>query len=225
MWITPRGGNEPWNTESIYLKPGEAGTITTIFGYAYGKKPNFALKPEAVSNLLIFSTKSDAVQKFRIESLQAAGPAGEKPPVDPNSIRIKPENGFLLGNGASLDAKQLTAKNATAELKDNNLRVVFPANQNEQNVMIKPLQGRWDLREALQMRVQLKNESAQPVTAQLRLESNGGPSNWVSETLEANAAREIIVPFYEAKSHNLSEKNKPQQVNNDAVSALGHCHR
>ncbi len=217
---TDKDNGNPWNTESVFLKPGEAGTITTIFGYAYGKKPNYPLKPEAVTNLLLFALKSDVVQSFRIESLQAAGPAGEAPPIDPNSIRIKPENGFLLGNGAPLDAKQLSAKNATAELKDNNLRVVFPANQNEQNVMIKPLQGRWDLRDALQMRVQLKNESAAPLSAKLRLESNGGPSDWVSETLEAGAVREIIVPFFDATPENLSDKKKPNKINNDAVSAL-----
>lgn len=214
------GADNPWNTESVSLKPGEAGTITTIFGYAYGKKPNYALKPEAVSNLLIFALKSDAVQKFRIESLQAAGPAGEKPPIDPDSIRIKPENGFLFGNGALLDAKQLSTKNTRADLKNDNLQIVFPANQNEQKVEIKPLQGRWDLRHMLQMRVQLKNEGAALLTAKVRLESNGGPSDWVTQTIDAGAQQEVIVPFASAVSHNLVAKPAPNKINNDAVSAL-----
>ena len=210
----------PWNTESVYLKPGESGTISTIFGFAYGKKPNYALKSEAVSNLLLFALKSDVVQSFRIESLQAAGPAGEKPPFDPNSVRIKPEDGILWGGEAALASKIIVAKNSNAEVKNNGLQLAFPANQNEQKVEIKPLQGRWDLREALQLRVQLKNEGKTPVTAKLRLESNGGPSDWQTQTLEAGAAQEVVVPFFDGASHHLADKKKPNTINNDAVSAL-----
>lgn len=211
--------DNPWNTESVYLQPGETGTISTIFGYSYGKKPGYALKPEAVSNLLLFATQSDTVQKFRIKSLQAAGPAGEKPPVDLDSLRFKPENGLLLGNGIDLKVG-LDSLNARMMLDNQQLRIFFPANQSEQKAAFKPLQGRWDLREALQLRVQMKNEGAAPFNGRLRLESNGGPSNWVEAQLEAGTEREIIVPFYEIKPHNLSEKTRPNQINNDAVSAL-----
>jgi beta-glucanase (GH16 family) len=211
--------DNPWNTESVYLQPGETGTISTIFGYSYGKKPGYALKPEAVSNLLLFATKSDAVQSFRIESLQAAGPTGEKPPVDPNSIRIKPEEGVLLGHNVKFRVA-LSAENVQPTVDNGILRAVFSANQAEQSIAYKPLEGRWDLREALQLRVQMKNEGTAPFSGRLRLESNGGPSNWVEAKLEAGAEREIIVPFYEVKSHNLSEETKPNQINNDAVSAL-----
>ncbi len=211
--------DNPWNTESVFLKPGEAGTVSTIFGYAYGKKPNYALRPEAVSNVLFFAGKSDVVQKFRIESLQAAGPAGEKPPVDPDSIRIKPENGFLLGR--RIEPKVSIVMNNTLPSLDNGaLRIQFPANQSDQRMTYKPLQGRWDLREALQLRVLLKNEGATPITAKLRLESNGGPSDWVTQTLEAGTQKEVVVPFSDAASHHLAGKEKLNKINNDAVSAL-----
>ncbi len=33
--------NAPWNTEQTYLKPGQAGTVTVIFGHQYGHKPGY----------------------------------------------------------------------------------------------------------------------------------------------------------------------------------------
>lgn len=49
--------DEPWNTESITLAPGDAGTVTTIFGFSYGRKPGFALNSAAVSGLLLFAPR------------------------------------------------------------------------------------------------------------------------------------------------------------------------
>lgn len=49
----------------------------------------------AIAQVLLFAGKSDVVQSFRIELLQAAGPAGEKLPVDAASTRLKPALGIL----------------------------------------------------------------------------------------------------------------------------------
>ena len=85
----------PFNTENLYVAPGKSGTISVIFGYSYGRKPSYPLKSSAVSRILVFTGKQNEPQKFRIESITAAGPAGEKPAVDPTSIRVKPTNGLL----------------------------------------------------------------------------------------------------------------------------------
>lgn len=69
----------PWNTEQTHLKPGQAATVRVVFGYSYGPKPGYALQPEAVVNVLLFVTKSDSVQSFRIDSVTAGGHPGEKP--------------------------------------------------------------------------------------------------------------------------------------------------
>jgi hypothetical protein len=69
----------PWNTEQVWLNPGEAGTIKVIFGYHYNHQPGFALKPAEVVNIAMFTNKADADQSFRLESLDAGGTAGEKP--------------------------------------------------------------------------------------------------------------------------------------------------
>jgi len=38
------------------------------------------------------ANKSDQVRSFRIEDLQASGSAGEKPPVNPSTVRVKPDS-------------------------------------------------------------------------------------------------------------------------------------
>lgn len=219
--------DNPWNTESVSLEPGKPGTVTTIFGYSYGKKPGYALKSAAVSNIMLFAGKSDAVQSFRIESLVAGGPAGEKPPVDPNSIRINPKDGVLLGAGVALDAAtQIAAKGAQGTLAgagdQQTLRVVFPAAKGDQSVAVKPAAGRWDLRDYLEVRVKVRNAGQTPVTPRVRLESNGGPSDTIATAapLAPGAEAEITVPFAAAVTANLNQKGTGNRVTNDAVSGI-----
>lgn len=196
----------PWNTEQVWLDPGKSGTITVIFGYSYGKKPGYALKPEAVSNILLFTTKAGVAQSFRLESLVAGGPAGEKPPVDPNSIRIVPKDGVILGQGSALDAtKQVTAKSAQASLVSEGgaqaLRINFayPPAKDGQSVVLKPGIGRWDLRAASEVRVVVKNEGKTTVTPSVQLSSEGRSTDLITGApLAAGAQEEIVVPFASA---------------------------
>ena len=50
--------DNPWNTESATIKPGASGTVTVVFGYQYGHKKGYALKPGAVVSLLLFALKA-----------------------------------------------------------------------------------------------------------------------------------------------------------------------
>jgi len=192
----------PWNTEQIYLEPGAAGTVSVIFGYAYGRKPGYALKPGAVTNILLFTTKTNEQLSFRVESLVAAGPAGEKPPVDPNTVRVKPKDGVILGAGVSVDAaKQIEAKGTQVSLVKTDerpvLRVVFPAAKGEQWAALKPEIGRWNLCDACEVRVKVKNDGQTPVTPSIQVLSNGGPTDAVAAAapLVPGAEAEIVVPF------------------------------
>ncbi|MEI7727981.1 MAG: glycoside hydrolase family 16 protein [Verrucomicrobiota bacterium] len=216
----------PWNTESAFIKPGTTGTVTVIFGFSYGRKPGYALNPAAVVNFLLFATKSDAVQSFRLESLVATGSAGEKPPVDPNSIRTKPKDGILFGAGVVLDAaKQLSAQGAQASVITEGqrpiIKVVCPAGQANASAALKPAVGRWDLRDALEVRVKLRNGGARPVLPRLRVESNGGPSDWASAAapLAPGTVQELAVSFLSASIWN-GKPNTGSRVTHDAVSAI-----
>ncbi|MDQ3813728.1 MAG: glycoside hydrolase family 16 protein, partial [Armatimonadota bacterium] len=130
---------------------------------------------------------------------------------------------FLLGGGAVVATGQISAKGAQATLAGDGqtLRVVFPAAQGEQAATLKPAQGRWDLRDYLQVRVKVKNDGQTPVTPRARVESNGGPSDWISAApLAPGAETEIIVPFINAAPINLNQKGADNRVTNDAVSGV-----
>jgi len=219
--------DNPWNTESITLAPGASGTISTIFGYAYGKKPGFALNPAAVVNVLLFAGKSDSVQSFRLESLQAAGPAGEKPPVAPEDVRTKPVSDTLFGPGAPAGTVAASAV-AGAQVSvvpglgpRPALRTVIPATS-DAVLTLKPVIGRWDLRDYLEVRVAVRNGGTKPETPRVRLETNGGTGDWITAPapLAPGAAGTIVIPFLSAGPIDLSKPETNSRLTSDAVSAV-----
>ena len=164
--------DRPWNTEMCVIKPGTTGTVRVWFGYSNGKA-GYALKPAAVIRALIFTGKSEQPQAFRVEAVEAGGAPGEQPLVDPNAVRIVPPAGNLFGTGIA------TQVVTTASLQ------------------IKPPVGRWDLRDYLEVRVVVKNTGTTFVTPRVRLESNGGPSDWIASAtpVTPGTTQEIVVPF------------------------------
>lgn len=217
--------DNPWNASVATIEPGQSQTITTIFGYTWGK-PGFALKPQAITQILLFGGKSDAAQSFRIDSIVAAGPAGEKLPVDPASIRLKPVGGVLFGAGARGDEAQVTSHNAgavrTGNVGQQSLALTLPAAMADQSVTLKPQQGRWDLREALQVLVKVRNDGAVPIRPRARVESNGGPSAWaiLGRPLAPGAQAELAIPFASLFIKNLERKETLQRFTSDAVSGV-----
>ncbi|HET6248764.1 MAG TPA: glycoside hydrolase family 16 protein [Tepidisphaeraceae bacterium] len=194
--------DQPWSTESISLKPGESGRIKVIFGYSYGHKPAFALKSGAVTQMLLFAGKSGQEQSFRIKSIVAAGVAGEKPPVDPQSVRVEPEAGYLVGGKVVLDAEKQLAVTGGVKAENvagsNALAIDVPAGtKGESSLAIKPKVGRWDLRFGSEVHIALKNTGAEPIAPAARIESNGGPTDTItlSAPLASGAQGELVIPF------------------------------
>lgn len=193
----------PWSTESANVEPGDSVTVKVIFGYSFGHKPSYDIKPSAVTQVLLFTTGSKNGQSFRIESLVAGGPAGEKPPVDPQSMRIAPKDGVILGAGATVDpATQIVeAGGAKAELVTaangaQALQLGLPTGKGTQAVSLKPPIGRWDLRYATDIYIKVKNQGQTPVTVSAQATSDRGPTDLIAAPpLAPGVGQEIIVPF------------------------------
>ena len=190
------------NTESTTLKPGESKVLKVIFGYSFGYKPGFQLDPSSVIQLLVFSAgKKDTPRSFRIEDIQASGSAGEKPPADPNTTRVKPEGGFILGKGAKIDASsQLSTKGEATKAvitAEGSLQINFAGTAKGESVTLKPAFGSWHLIDAYQVQLKLKNTGRSPVTPSVRLESKGGSSDTVAAAAPIPPGGEavITVPF------------------------------
>lgn len=216
--------NRATNAESLTLKPGASGIVKVYFGYSY-RKPS-PLKPEAIAQLLLFAGKSEVTQTLRIESLTAAGVAGEKPTVDPRTIRVKPKDGLLFGSGVTIDpAKQIEARGgaqaALISTPTTALKLTFPKASTTAAITFKPELGCWDLRDSLEIAVVLRNDSPKPVTPQLRAESRTGPTDLITapSPIPPGATQEIVIPYISAQIWN-GEKTRGNLLTNDAVSGV-----
>ncbi len=67
------------NQEFLEIQPGETKVVKVIFGYSHGYKPTRPINSASISEIFIFLYHSIKPHSFRIEQLQAAGTAGEKP--------------------------------------------------------------------------------------------------------------------------------------------------
>lgn len=189
------------NCEGVNLKPGESKIVKVVFGYSYGSKPGFQLNPGSVIQLLFFASgKKDTARSFRIEDIQASGSSGEKPPIDPGTVRIKPENGVIFGGKVKIDAaKQLVAKGgAKAALTPaGGIQIEFTGAAKNESVTLRPDIGSWQLTDFFQVQVTLKNTGGSPVTPSLRLESKGGTGDTISPSapIAPGAEAQITIPF------------------------------
>ena len=195
------GQGTPWNAENVTVKAGETKTVKVIFGHSYGFKPAHKLKSGRVARVLVFAGKTDAQRTLVIKSLVASGAAGEKPPVDPNTVRVVPKDGLLVGAGVAIDvAKQVTpVKGGTAAAEASGaIRLTFPADKGDPLAAIKPAVGRWNLNAWLEARVKVRNAGTTPLTVEARLEGNGRGDLITGPTLAPGAAGEVVVPFASA---------------------------
>jgi beta-glucanase (GH16 family) len=81
--------------ENVVLAPGASGTVRVYLGFNYGVV-NSAFDPARVTQVLLYTKKTDVEESFRIESITAAGKPGDRPPFTP---RIRPINGVITGQG------------------------------------------------------------------------------------------------------------------------------
>lgn len=193
--------SNPWNAENITLKPNSTATLKLIFGHSYGFKRSHNLNSAKIARILIFTGKTDVQRTFTVDSLIATGQAGEKPPIDPNSIRTVPKDGLIVGPGVTIDpAKQITfSKPGSAAAQPTGaLKLTFPAAANDVFASIKPPIGRWNLRDWLETRIKLRNTGTVPVTPKTRLESGGKSDTITGQPLAPGATAEIVIPFASA---------------------------
>ena len=170
-------GSNNGDAEFVTVKPGQAGVIRVYFGYAFNQ-PGPGIDTTKVATLLFYSQRATADRSFRLESAIAGGKPGDKPPIDPGLVRLKPEGGVILGN-AALDPRQIVSKGGAQGTLSSGGKAVdieFAGNKDE-SLTLKPVTGMWNLNEWLEVRVKLKNTGQTPVTPGVRIESKNGPSD------------------------------------------------
>ncbi|MDD2599584.1 MAG: glycoside hydrolase family 16 protein [Kiritimatiellae bacterium] len=187
--------DDPWNTESVSLKPGETGELKVIFGYHYGYKPGYKLKSDAVNRVLIFVGKSAKERSFRIEELQASGAAGDKPPVDPNAVVERPQGGLILGAGAQLvNAAKFEVKGGARADWSKSKTLILDIDAGKQgSLTLKPGMGVWDLGLQHEVKVTLRNLGGVAILPSLRVESRSGATETVASVSPIAPGTEITL--------------------------------
>ena len=184
-------GQPGGDCEIVGINPGETKVVKTIFGYAFGFHPGALLEPASISQIVLYVGKTTVDQSFRVEELQAAGPAGEKPPFNPDYVVTKPVNGVILGQGATFDpAKQVTGLPVTAD-SDGALVVKFAGGKVE-TLKIKPTMGSWNLSDANEIRVKFKNTGDTPATPSVTVGPNTVPTK---DPIAPGTEAEVTVSF------------------------------
>ncbi len=189
----------PWNAESKKIDPGQTRTIRVYFGYSYGFHPAFKLNPQAVTQVLLFTGKTPDDLAFRVESVEGAGWPGEKIGGDPDRVAVKPPGGVILDASTAIGPGQI---GVTGDAKGSigadgkSLQIDFNGAR-EQSVTIRPVQGQWNLNEAIEVKVKFKNIGPTPVTPAARIDSENGPTNVVTADapVAPGAETELAIPF------------------------------
>jgi len=200
IWVVLQLANSDINVYSaagVRLTAGVTQSVRTYIGNAWGKKIS-GFDATNIPMMLVYIGKTATDKPFRVESITVGGAAGEQPPVDPNSIVTRPENGVMVGPQVKLDAKQVAASGgAKVDSSDGQTAVEVKFTGAKQWVMIKPVMGVWNLNAQLEVRVKLKNIGATPTTPSVRLESRKGPSDTITAAapIAPGAEAEIVVPF------------------------------
>ncbi len=85
--------DQPWNSENVYLRPGETKTLMVVFGYQYGFQPGYSLDPSRVSTLKVFLNG-----KFTYSGASASSADGVHAvavvPGKRGAVKLQPESGF-----------------------------------------------------------------------------------------------------------------------------------
>ena len=188
------------NTEAIDIPPGETKVLTVYFGYQYGFEPSASFKASSVTEIYMFLYDTDQPHSFCIEELKAGGFPGEKPVLDPSRLSYQPPHGVILGPGATFDAAT-QVETAGAQVSpglDGAVAVKFSGGL-EESLKIKPRVGAWDLSDANEIRVKLKNTGQVALTPAVQI----GSTRISTQTpLAPGAETEISVPFAVAPSVN-----------------------
>jgi len=199
----------PWNMESVQLDPGQTAPAKVVFGLSYGFRPGFALDTHAVKRIYFFVAKADADVTFTVAGIQASGSPDEKnaalaaaPKPPPALIAVKPPQGVVFSPEVKVDPlSQFAAKGGAAgALSDDGkaLQLDFPAGA-QGVATFKPASGLWNLNEATEVRIKLRNTGSVPILPEARLESIkfGGPTDFVAAAAPLQPAEEteIVIPF------------------------------
>jgi beta-glucanase (GH16 family) len=177
------------NLESMQVKPGETKVLKVVFGYQYGYEGDSPIHLKNITEIFIFCWGTSDPHDFRLEGLAAAGSPGEKPEIDPASIRYRPPAGVVFGKGASFNAaKQIGTEGSRATVSaEGRLEI-----NGEGKTTINPPSGQWDFAAGDELRLHVLNRGKSTVSPTIVI---GPIAAKVQQPIAPGAEADINVSF------------------------------
>lgn len=166
---------QPWNSENVYLKPGETKIGKVIFGYQYGFAKGYKLDPAAIARVKVFlNGKSDVERILLLGDLSAAGAPGEKPPVDPSRAVIVPAKGVIVPLKGATEKNLAAHAGASGRFAADGSVDVSLGTRPGAAVRVKPASGYWNLNAWLKVVAVVRNTGGQAFKPVVKVDSSGG---------------------------------------------------
>ncbi|MFA6959122.1 MAG: family 16 glycosylhydrolase [Opitutaceae bacterium] len=124
----------PWNTNNVWLAPGEAKTVKVTFGQSFGR-PGYPLNPADVAAIKIFADNPKEGSLILIKAVRAFGtgsPAAPAPVVaatpvaTPSTAASVPSGAAIFTPTADNIASIKTEKDPVLSLEGSALKIAFP---------------------------------------------------------------------------------------------------
>jgi beta-glucanase (GH16 family)/uncharacterized cupredoxin-like copper-binding protein len=190
----------PFNTESVEIAPGETRSIKVTFGRSYGGNPGFALDASKVTGLRIFAVNPKAEAAVRVLGLKAVGAAAPastsaasvaaaSTSTGAGSKNVPPATGALFYTrglvGMNTAAIRVDKARVVAAPDGVGVRMEFGAGESDYPTMDLPVpDGGWNLSAYSGVQAELSNHGAARTRVALRVDNAG---DWKKEPFNTEA--------------------------------------
>lgn len=192
--------SSPWNTEGVYLKPGESKVVKVVFGYQNGFKKGYKLDSSKVSSIKIFlNGKSAEVRELLLTDLIATGVSGEKPAANPDHAAVAPKGGVIVPMKDGRPGNLAGHAGAKAAFAPNGTLSVDLGTKAGAALRVKPARGFWNLGQRLKVVATVRNTGKVDFHPIVKVDGNGGAITVKSPSVvKRGEVATVEIPFVAA---------------------------
>lgn len=193
----------PWNTNNVWLAPGETQRLQVVFGQSFGNAA-YPLDPSRISNLKLFAADPTRDSAILVKSVRAFGTAEKKatpasPTITTDATFSPPISGELLDLGKSDALASLKHTQASSVIEGAKLKVTFNAASDYPNIQFPIPSGGWNLDAFGGIEVTVTNPHDRKIDVFLRVDNPGDwktePWNTEKATIEAGTTQTVTLTF------------------------------
>ncbi len=219
---------EPWNTETIYLNPGQTKTLKLTFGKSHGN-PGFALDASAITNIQVFAITPKDGANIVVSGLNPFGSATTAAASATNAVTATDGTDKILVVDGSTDPSSFQADDGVNVAVDNSsgsaaLKIQFGTEGSYPAVRLPKPVDDWDLSKFTAVAADVENTGAAPVVVAIRVDNAGdwrqSPWNTEMAKIAPGQKKTLMVTFGKSDGGNPGYPLDSSKISNIQVFAL-----